>query len=122
MESRLTICCGYFTKYGQNCMDLGYEIFGIFHSILSHKQPVRTMSWNNVNHKLQLAVSCNNDRLYLWSKSGSVVIRVVASRFNVRRVTWRPMRCNDENHSPRIRRRKYAVIPNFIDFLGRLFN
>eukprot|EP01083_Nonionella_stella_P102232 290652_1 len=78
----------------------------VFHSILSHKQPVRTMSWNNVNHKLQLAVSCNNDRLYLWSKSGSVVIRVVASRFNVRRVTWRPMRCNDENHSPRIKRRR----------------
>jgi len=62
----------------------------VFHSILAHKESIRAFAWNTVNHKLQLAISCNNDRLYLWSKSGAVVIRVVASRFNVRRLSWRP--------------------------------
>merc|ERR1719187_2865626 len=68
----------------------------LFHSILAHKASVRAIAWNAVGRKLQqrpsvqLAISCNNDRLYLWSKSGAVVIRVVASRFNVRRLSWRP--------------------------------
>ena len=69
----------------------------VFHSILSHKQSIKSIEWNNINKKLQLAISCNNDRLYLWSKSGSVVIRVVASRFNVKRISWRPINQNNEN-------------------------
>lgn len=69
----------------------------VFHSILSHKQSMQSIQWNNINNKLQLAISCNNDRLYLWSKSGAVVIRVVASRFNVKRMSWRPI-ANNINH------------------------
>merc|ERR1712129_265570 len=62
----------------------------LFHSVLAHKAPIRAIEWNSVNRRLQLAISCNNDRLYLWSRSGAVVIRVVASRFSVRRISWRP--------------------------------
>jgi len=62
----------------------------VFHSLLAHKAPIRAIEWNAVNKRLQLAISCNNDRLYLWSRSGAVVIRVVASRFSVRRISWRP--------------------------------
>eukprot|EP01084_Bolivina_argentea_P272970 464886_1 len=70
----------------------------VFHSILYHKQSIKSIVWNNINNKLQLAISCNNDRLYLWSKSGCVVIRVVASRFNVRRLLWRPITKHNNTH------------------------
>lgn len=82
----------------------------VFHSILSHRESVKSIAWNNVNNKLQLAISCNNDRLYLWSKSGAVVIRVVASRFSVKKISWRPI-TNTVKHPISLRKRtKYQNI------------
>ena len=62
----------------------------VFHSILINIDNIKQFSWNNLNNRIECAISCNNDNLYLWSKKGCVVIRTIASRFNVKRLSWKP--------------------------------
>lgn len=58
-------------------------------SIVDHKDPISSFKW--APGKLErLAICCGNDRLYLWSKSGSVSIRCQASRYVVSDLQWCP--------------------------------
>lgn len=59
-------------------------------SVLEHKDKVRTFAWAPPGNGDRLAICCGNDKLYLWSKSGSMIIRCRANKYVVRDLRWRP--------------------------------
>ena len=47
-------------------------------AILTHMNPVKKITWDPVH--LRLAISCQNENLYLWNEYGAVTIRLVTGK------------------------------------------
>jgi len=58
-------------------------------TIVDHKDKISSFKWSPGNVE-RLAICCGNDKLYMWSKAGSVIIRCQADRYVVSDLQWCP--------------------------------
>jgi len=59
-------------------------------SVLDHKDKVTSFKWGPGGEEERLAICCGNDKLYLWTKSGTAIIRCRANRYIVNDLRWSP--------------------------------
>jgi len=58
-------------------------------SVVNHKDKVSSFKWAPGDEE-RLAICCGNDKLYLWSKDSSSVVRCRADRYVISDLRWSP--------------------------------
>lgn len=84
--------CGRFLAARNDHMPTAVWIWDIktlkLRAIINHINPVKSFTWNPAF--LQLAISCQNENLYIWSLHGACTVRLVTAHLNIRKMAWRP--------------------------------
>jgi len=84
--------CGRFLAARNDHMPTAVWIWDIktlkLRAIINHINPVKSFTWNP--QFLQLAISCQNENLYIWSLRGACTVRLVTAQLNIRKMAWRP--------------------------------